>query len=108
MRLIFAPITFAVVALAFPLAAPAHQTRFSWTEFQAEQRLTVGRFAAANAVKYATCLGTGTASGPSYGRRFKHFECSLRDKELTSERQIVLHVRGETTFAVEWLTAKDC
>ena len=86
----------------------AHPTKATWSTYDAEQRLTVGRFAATNAIRYATCLGTGAASGPSYNREFKHFECKVQDAELEREKQLVLHVRGETTFSVVWLEGKLC
>ena len=94
------------------LAAPAgsHTTAASWTTYDAEQRLTVGRFAAANAIGSATCLGTGAATGKAgtFTRKFKHFECKVSDKGFTSERQLVVHVRTETAFTAQWLTTKEC
>lgn len=100
----------AVATTALLSAGPsgAHTTKFSWTTFDAEQRLTVGRFAAANGIMFATCLGTGPATGPSYGRKFKHLECKATNKNFDNERQLVVHVRSETTFTPQWLTTKEC
>jgi len=100
----------ALGALWFPAATAAHTTTASWTTYDAEQRLTVGRFAAANAVGFATCLGAGAATGKvgTFSRKFKHFECKVNDKGFTTERQLVVHVRSETAFVAQWLTTKEC
>ena len=101
----------ALLALAFAVPTGAHTTKQSWTEFAAEQRLTVGRFAAAHGIKYATCLGTGASLPPakfSSSRRFRHLECKVQGKDFGNERQLVVHVRTETAFTPEWLTTKEC
>lgn len=108
MKAVFATLLLLLLGALTAAPAGAHVTRSSWTTFEAEQRLTVGKFAATNGVKFANCLGTGAATGPSYNRKFKHFECKLQDKNLDVERQVVVHVRAETTFFLEWLTSKDC
>lgn len=105
-----------IVAVALIAVAPAaarqtgaaHDTSFAWSEIQAINRVTVGRFAARYGVAHANCLGTGPASGPSYRRLFRHFDCELLNKQFDNERQIVLHVTGETTFKVQWLTMRRC
>ena len=93
-------------------AAPtgAHTTPAWWTTYDAEQRLTIGRFAAANGIGFATCLGTGVATGKAgtFTRKFKHFDCKVQNKDLTVERQLVVHVRTETAFTPQWLTTKEC
>lgn len=100
----------ALTALAVAAPAGSHTTIASWTTYDAEQRLTVGRFAAANAIGSATCLGTGAATGKvgTFTRKFKHFECKVHDKNFQSERQLVVHVRSETAFTPLWLTTKEC
>jgi hypothetical protein len=99
--------------LGLSVAAPtnAHTTKASWTAFDAEQRLTVGRFAASHGIKYATCLGSGAAVNPkasAFTRRYRHLECQVQDKAFKVERQLVVHVRTPTTFTAEWLTTKEC
>lgn len=105
-------ISLLALAAALTTAAPAgsHPTSAWWTTYDAEQRLTVGRFAAANAIGSATCLGTGTATGKAgtFTRKFKHFECKVHNKGYTVERQLIAHVRSETTFTPQWLTTKEC
>ena len=103
----------AMALFALLLVAPtnAHTTKASWTAYDAEQRLTIGRFAAANAIKYATCLGTGTSLPPAKyetSRRFKHFDCKVQSKDFATERHLIVHVRTETTFTPQWLTSKEC
>ena len=102
----------AVAATMFATAAPsrAHTTTFSWTTYDAQQRLTIGKFAAANGIKFATCIGTGPATGKlgTFTRKFKHLECTVQDKNLATERQLVVHVRTETGFSAQWLTTKEC
>ena len=90
--------------------AGAHTTKFYWSTYDAEKRLTVGRFAAAHAIKYADCIGTGPAIGKvgTFTRKFKHLECTVQDKNFENDRQLVVHVRTETTFTPEWLTTKEC
>ena len=102
----------AVAAIALLAAVPggAHTTKASWTKFDTEQRLTVGRFAAANGIENATCLGSGAAVNPKasdFSRRYKHLECTVYDKDF-DKRQLVVHVRTETTFTPQWLTTKNC
>jgi hypothetical protein len=102
-----------LAALALLTAAPvdAHTTTASWTAFETEQRLTVGRFAATHGIKYATCLGTGAAVNPkasAFSRRYRHLECSVQNRALTVERQLVVHVRTATSFTPQWLTVKEC
>lgn len=80
----------------------------SWTTYDAERRLEIGRFATTHGVAHASCLGTGPATGPSYDRKFKHFECKLLDKGFENERHLIVHVRTETTFTPQWLTMKEC
>jgi len=74
----------AVAATMFATAAPsrAHTTTFSWTTYDAQQRLTIGKFAAANGIKFATCIGTGPATGKlgTFTRKFKHLECTVQDR----------------------------
>ncbi len=78
----------ALAALVLPAAGGAHKTKFSWTEFDASQRLTVGRFAAANAVKYATCLGNGAATGPAAGSGARpKFVCTSTPVALSTRRR---------------------
>jgi hypothetical protein len=103
----------AVGATALLSAVPtgAHTTTASWTEFDTTQRLTVGRFAAANGVAHATCLGSGVAVNPKaseFSRRYKHLECKVLSKSFENERQLVVHVRTATTFTPQWLTTKEC
>lgn len=103
----------AATLLALTIATPAlaHTTTSSWTTYDAEQRLTVGRFAAANGIKYATCLGTGSAVNPkatAFSRAYRHLECKVQDKDFGSERQLVVHVRTATSFTPQWLTTKEC
>ena len=103
------PLTLAALWATAPVSA--HTTTSSWTAYDAEQRLTIGRFAAANAIKYADCIGTGAAVNPKateFSRRYKHLECKVQDKGFTTERQLVVHVRTATTFTPEWLTSKEC
>lgn len=101
----------AVIAVSLAPSSSAHTTSASWTAFEAEQRLTVGRFAAAHGIEYATCLGTGTAVNPkasAFQRRYRHLECQVQNKALTVERQLVVHVRSATSFTPQWLTTKAC
>jgi hypothetical protein len=101
----------AATALLSAVPTGAHTTTFSWTQFEAEQRLTVGRFAAANGVKFATCLGSGAATNPKaseFTRRYKHLECKVQGKDIIVDRQLVVHVRTATTFTPQWLTTKEC
>lgn len=100
-----------LAALAFTGASGAHTTKASWTAYDTEQRLTVGKFAAAHGIAHATCLGTGAAVNPrasDFSRRYRHLECKVTNKAFTVERQLVVHVRTATAFTAEWLTAKEC
>lgn len=99
-----------LAALTLAPATAAHTTTAWWTSYDAEQRLTVGRFAAANGIATATCLGTGTATGKTgtFTRKFRHFDCKVHNKAFTVERHLVVHVRGETAFTPQWLTTKEC
>lgn len=101
----------AVVALTLAAPSGAHTSAASWTQFDTEQRLTVGKFAAANGIKYATCLGSGAAVNPKaseFSRRYRHLECKVQSKSLENERQLVVHVRAATSFTPQWLTTKEC
>lgn len=101
----------ALAALTLSPATAAHTTAASWTQFDTEQRLTVGKFAATNGIKYATCLGTGAAVNPNaseFSRRYRHLECKVQSKSLENERQLVVHVRAATSFTPQWLTTKEC
>ena len=91
-------------------ATGAHTTTASWDGIETEQRLTVGRFAAANGVAHATCLGSGVAVNPKAleFNRYKHLECKVLNKVFENERQLVVHVRTATTFTPQWLTTKEC
>ena len=103
-------IALAAVSLVVVAPTSAHTTKSSWTKFDTEQRLTVGRFAATNGIENATCLGTGAATNPKasdFSRRYKHLECTVYDKGF-DKRQLVVHVRTDTTFTPQWLTAKEC
>lgn len=107
------PLLSLLVLAALWAAAPtgAHTTKVSWSAYDAEQRLTVGRFAAANGIAHATCLGTGAAVNPkasAFSRRYRHLECQVQSKSLENERQLVVHVRTATTFTPQWLTTKEC
>jgi hypothetical protein len=101
----------AATALMSTVPSSAHTTTASWTQFDAQQRLEVGRFAAANGIGHATCLGSGAAVNPKaseFSRRYKHLECKVLSKGFTNERQLVVHVRTATTFTPQWLTTKEC
>ena len=101
----------ALAALTLSPATAAHTTAASWTQFDTEQRLTVGKFAAANGIQFATCLGAGPAVNPKaseFSRRYRHLECKVQGKSFTNERHLVVHVRTATTFTPQWLTTKAC
>ncbi len=103
-------IALAVVSLVAVAPTSAHSTKVSWNKFDTEQRLSVGRFAAAHGITKATCLGVGSATNPKASdgaRRYKHLECAVYDKS-PNKRHLVVHVRTETTFTHEWLTTKEC
>ena len=50
-------LTVAASALLSVTPTGAHTTTASWTEFDTQQRLTIGRFAAANGIAYASQAG---------------------------------------------------
>lgn len=111
LSIILTALALAGAALWTPAPIGAHTTKASWTAFETEQRLTVGRFAATHGIKYATCLGMGAAVNPKaseFSRRYRHLECEVQSKSLENERQLVVHVRTATTFTPQWLTTKDC
>lgn len=103
-------IALAVVSLVVVAPTSAHATKASWNRYDTEQRLSIGKFAAANGIEKAACLGIGTATNPKApdgSRRYKHLECVVYDKK-SDKRHLVVHVRTETTFTHEWLTTKEC
>jgi hypothetical protein len=80
-----------------------------WSEFDATQRLSIGRFAAANGIDHAICLGTGTMKVTKCGeKKFRTFDCRAGDDTFEHERQLTLRVLSSTRFAVTWLKPQVC
>jgi hypothetical protein len=100
----------AAVAVLLSLATPARSATVSyWSDFDATQRLSIGRFAAKNGIDHAICLGTGTMRVTKYGeRKFRAFDCRAGDATFEHERQLTLKVLGPTRFAVTWLKPQVC
>ncbi len=102
---------FTCTSLLFVTASPAaDQARASyWSEFDASQRLSIGRFAAAHGIDHAICLGYGAMKTTKYGeRKFRAFDCRVGDDSYEHERQLTLRVLGPARFAVTWLKPQDC
>lgn len=97
-------ITLILLSLVFTSTAQAVPTR--WSTYDAGQRLEIGRWASANGVRNATCVGIGKSKTIDYEKKFLSFECRVTDKDYENERQLVLTPTGETTFKVKWLTLK--
>jgi hypothetical protein len=100
------------IAAGLYAAAPAPSGTSAvayWSEFDASQRLSIGRFAAQNGIDHAICLGTGTMKVTKYGeKKFRSFDCRAGDDTYEHERQLTLRVLSPTRFAVTWLKKQVC
>lgn len=86
------------------LTATAAKAPPLWSEFDATQRLSIGRFAARNGIDHAICLATGPVRVTKYGeKRSTRFDCRVGDSSYEHERQLYLRVTGQATFVVTWL-----
>jgi hypothetical protein len=101
--------TIIALSLFGSLSASAANPPAYWSEFDAAQRLSIGRFAARNGIDHAICLGTGAMRVTKYGeRKFRFFDCRAGDDTFEHERQLTLRVTGPTTFMVTWLKEQVC
>jgi hypothetical protein len=100
--------TLSALILLAPVSAAAAKTVY-WSEFDATQRLSIGRFAARNGIDHAVCLATGPVRISKYGERSStRFDCRVGDSSYEHERQLYLRVTGRATFVVTWLKPQVC
>jgi hypothetical protein len=109
MKWILVPLTVVTVLVTAPAAGSGSRAVSYWSEFDASQRLSIGRFAAANGIDHAICLGIGTMKVTKYGeKKFRAFDCRAGDDSFERERQLTLRVLSPTRFAVTWLREQTC